>query len=50
MADAGQRTEKMTLIQYAALRNRRRGQMAQKIDAMLKSGYQEQQDKEDKAM
>lgn len=38
MADAGHRTEKMTTVQYAAMRNRRRGQTADKLDALLKAG------------
>ncbi len=36
MADAGHRTEKMVSMQYAAQRNRRRGQTAEKVDALLK--------------
>lgn len=36
MADAGHRTERMTTVQYAAIRNRRRAQTADKIDALLR--------------
>ena len=36
MADAGHRTERMATMQYAAQRNRRRGQTAEKVDALLK--------------